>query len=297
VLILKTKKILLGMDLLSIFVIPAILITGLAGEYLIVFISIVLHELGHIFAAFLMNFKVYSLNILPIGLCAQIDFGPGSFLKRIFVYTAGPLTNLIIVILLMSSSQINAQTYSDFLISINVYLAFFNLLPTLPLDGGRIVNEVIAGKVGFFKAGRYMGKLSLILSITLLVAGTIQITGSNHNYSLLSIGIYILFLLRSEEGSEAIMNLKHIFYRRARLLKKGLYPARVIVAMEKTSLGEVIKNMDFDRFHLVHILDDNLKLIKVITEQDVIEAMVSYGTELTLRDFLSENFVSESHIE
>ncbi len=295
-LIFKTKKILLGMDLFVIFVIPATLILGFAGEYLIVFISIVLHELGHILAAVIMNFKVYSLNILPIGLCAQIDFVPGSFLKRIFVYTAGPLTNLIIVILLMSSLQINTQSYSGFLISINVYLAFFNLLPTLPLDGGRIVNEIIAGKVGFFKAGRYMRKLSLVLSISLVIAGIVQITGSKHNYSLLSIGIYIMFLLRSGEGSEAIMNLKHIFYRRARLLKKGLYPARVIVAMEKTCLGEVIKNMDFDRFHLVHILDADLKLIKVLTEQDVIEAMLSYGTEFTLKDLLAEKIVSEGHI-
>ncbi len=295
-LIFKTKKILLGMDLFVIFVIPATLILGFAGEYLIVFISIVLHELGHILAAVIMNFKVYSLNILPIGLCAQIDFVPGSFLKRIFVYTAGPLTNLIIVILLMSSLQINTQSYSGFLISINVYLAFFNLLPTLPLDGGRIVNEIIAGKVGFFKAGRYMRKLSLVLSISLMIAGIVQITGSKHNYSLLSIGIYIMFLLRSGEGSEAIMNLKHIFYRRARLLKKGLYPARVIVAMEKTCLGELIKNMDFDRFHLVHILDADLKLIKVLTEQDVIEAMLSYGTEFTLKDLLAEKIVSEGHI-
>ena len=284
------------MDLFVIFVIPATLILGFAGEYLIVFISIVLHELGHILAAVIMNFKVYSLNILPIGLCAQIDFVPGSFLKRIFVYTAGPLTNLIIVILLMSSLQINTQSYSGFLISINVYLAFFNLLPTLPLDGGRIVNEIIAGKVGFFKAGRYMRKLSLVLSISLMIAGIVQITGSKHNYSLLSIGIYIMFLLRSGEGSEAIMNLKHIFYRRARLLKKGLYPARVIVAMEKTCLGELIKNMDFDRFHLVHILDADLKLIKVLTEQDVIEAMLSYGTEFTLKDLLAEKIVSEGHI-
>ncbi len=296
-LILKTKKFSLGMDLLSIFVIPAIIISGFAGEYLIVFISIVLHELGHMFAAVLMNFKVYSLSILPIGLSAQIDFGPGSIFKRIFVYIAGPLTNLIIVILLTSSLQINAQSNSYFLISINVYLAFFNLLPTLPLDGGRIVNEIIAGKVGFFKAGRYMKKLSLILSIVLMVIGIAQITGSKHNYSLLSIGIYILFLLRSGEGSEAIMNLKHIFYRRARLLKKGLYPARVIVTMEKTTLGEIIKNMDFDRFHLVHVLDDDLKLIKVLTEQDIIEAMVSYGTEFTIKDYLSKNFVIDNHLE
>jgi stage IV sporulation protein FB len=296
VLIIRTKKFILGIDLLILLVVPVLIITGLAREFLFVFVSIAFHEFAHVAAASLMSFQVCSLNILPIGFSASIDFGPGKIIKRVFVYTAGPLINLIIVFILMYLGEYSNLTNSDaykFLVSINIYLALFNMLPIMPLDGGKIANELIAGWIGFFRAAKLMKKVSFVLAMLLLVLGIIQLTGNRHNFSLLSIGLYILFLLRSKEGSEAIMNLKHIFYRRSRLIKKGLYSARTIVAMENTSLGEVIKNLDFDRFHLVNILDSDLKIIKVMTEEEIINAMILYGTDLTLTEVISKNSFQE----
>lgn len=271
---------------------PLILMfTGYIPEFLVLYGSILLHECGHILAAKLLGRKISSIKILPVGLNATIDDRPGCRWERLLIYISGPLANVLLftALMLINSYYLYQTDNMRFFILVNICLAIFNLIPVLPLDGGRILGEVLASQIGLFSAGLYIRKISLFIAILLFALGIIQLFSSNHNFSLFLIGFYVFFSLKSEERSVAIMNVKHIIYRRSRLLKRGIYPARDLVVIKSVRLGEIIKNLDFDRFHFIYVLDEELKLIRVFSEQEIIDGMLKYNTELTFEEFIEKS--------
>ena len=95
----------------------------------------------------------------------------------------------------------------------------------------------------------------------------IQYFSSGYNVSLLVLVIYFLFILKNNKMEVALMNIKNIVYRGSRFRKKGIYPVRELAVLETKSLGDVIKSMDFDRFHIIYILNESMNLVRVVTEQ------------------------------
>lgn len=71
----------------------------------------------------------------------------------------------------------------------------------------------------------------------------------------------------------AFMNIRQMIYRRSKLLKKGIYPARDLVVLKSTLVSEAIKSMDFDRFHLIYVLDEHLQIHKILTENEIMDAI------------------------
>lgn len=249
--------------------------------------SILLHELGHIAVALLEGNKIHSINILPVGLNAQIEDECSAW-KNIFVFLSGPLINMLLYSLglIINTYYLPESDNMRFFILINIYLAVFNLLPVLPLDGGRILREALALNTGLFFAGRLTEKISFFIAILLIALGFVQLQAGFYNFSLLFIGLYLIVCMKLQKTEAALMNVKQIIYRRSRLLKKGIYQARDLVAMKSMHLNEVIKCMDFDRFHIIHVLDENLKIVGTFTEQEIIDGLLNSETDLTFEEFI-----------
>ncbi len=264
------------------------LATGFLSEYLIVFISMMLHEFGHIIAGILSGGRIHSLTILPVGFNARIcDVNPEK--STVFAVNAtGPFVNIFIygICQVVQSIFCIESEILDLIIISNLALAVFNLLPVLPLDGGRILMHVIADKKGFFFAHNVLERLSVFLASVILMSGVVQIMANPHNFSLLAIGFYMMYFLKSEKTEASFMSMKRIIYRRMRFLKKGVYEVRQIAALRSMRVGEVLKFMDFDRFHTVLVLDENLKITGMLTEQEIMDSMVSNGTEMTFEELM-----------
>lgn len=273
---------------LFLLLLPVMFLAGYGVEFSAVFATMLLHELGHVAAAVLAGGKVYAVKILPVGLNATIEEGACDRWGRIIIYFSGPCVNLLLCVLCLGidSYYLPPSDNMRFFISINIYLAIFNMVPLLPLDGGKMLRELLAARIGLFLASSRMRKASAVLSAVLMVFGIIQLIQNTRNFSLLIIGVYIFFSLKSEETEAAFMNVKDIIYRRSRLLKKGIYPARDLVVIKSMRLSEVIKSLDFDRFHIIHVLDDDLKLVKIVTEQELIDSVLKHNAEATFEELI-----------
>ncbi|HHW30308.1 MAG TPA: peptidase M50 [Clostridiaceae bacterium] len=258
-------------------------------EYALSYFSIMLHEGGHIVSAILMGKRVYGIKILPLGINAYIDEGVLSSREKILMLLSGPFVNILLFLGLFLSAQMFRLDVEDikFLLLMNVSLAVFNMIPVIPLDGGRILRELIAGKTGVFFAENLIRKKTFVISLLIIFAGIVQIILNPKNISLLIAGIYIFLLIISDKSEAALMNVKNIIFRRRRFLNKGIYPARGLVAVRSTRLIEAMKKMDYDRFHFVYILDDNMRLLKILTEQEVIDGMLKYNPDITFGDLLA----------
>lgn len=256
------------------------LIMGYATQFIAIFFSVFIHELGHIATSRLFGIPTYSIKILPIGLNASIDIEKCNTLVRILILFAGPCVNLIMYLFFMSINQI-------FLATINKYLFIFNMIPILPLDGGKILREILFKYFGLFRSDKYVRKISLILACALLLIGGV-VFKSTKNFSLVLMGIYMFSLSKSQRVEVAFMNMKHLIYRHSRLLKKGVYPVRGLVVTKMTYLNETLKEMDFDRFHIVYVLNDDLGIERTFTEQEVIDGMIKYGNEINFGEFVNK---------
>ncbi|MCZ2258407.1 site-2 protease family protein [Sporosarcina sp. G11-34] len=111
-----------------------LMIVGGLSVYVLVFISLLLHELGHLIAAKLTGMRVRSCIIMPYG--GEIVI-PGRLLApkkdRLLVALGGPIATIILLLL----SLFISFPGGDLFVRIQLGLLLLNLLPILPLDGGQ----------------------------------------------------------------------------------------------------------------------------------------------------------------
>lgn len=291
---LKNKPVLsIKIHLSSIIVIILALITDLGAEYLCAFISISIHEAVHIYFGKLFGLKIYNIALLPAGLTAVIDEAGASLREKIIIYLSGPLANAIIFMLTFSCYHILNSVVNDNKIiyiltlfyKVNIYLTVFNMLPVLPLDGGRIFFEILAKQKGIYITLKYVKIIYFAFFCITFCVGIIQ-SYLYHNFNILIISIYLAYLIKSAKWEAVFMNLKQLLFRRSRILKKGVYPVRTIVALKDVSLGDILKYMDFDSFHIIHILDEDFKLTYTLTEQDIIDGLIKYDKDISFDEFI-----------
>ena len=284
----KTRYADIHLSLFFIAVFPLIIISGCLVQYLITLLSIILHEAAHIITAVSKGGRLTGIKVLPVGVIAEADTDNCSRRDLIAVYSSGPAANILLsaagYILYISAPLKYDQLF--FFSLANFYLAVFNLIPAIPLDGGRILQEILTGNVGLILAGRYLRYIALLLASFFLLLGIYQFFSGKINFSFFAIGLYIMFLFKKGKMEASLMNIKQLLYRRARLLKKGFYPARELAALKDVRLSAIIKAMDYDRFHFIYVLDADLKLLRIISENEVIECMMKQHCDMTFEELI-----------
>ncbi len=270
---------------------PLLFFTNYLKHFIMIFFSILLHESGHIAVALLTGGRVFFIRILPVGLNASIDENACRKWERLLIFSAGPLISMLLFFactLLKTYFSPDHKEDIVFLANANLYLAGFNMIPVLPLDGGKLLRELLSDKYGLLLTGRCMRYISYIVTSLFIVFGITQVMLNIYNISLLLIGIHMIFATKYEKTEAALMSVKNVIYRRSRLLRKGIYTARDLVVIKTVRLSEVLKSMDFDRFHIIHVLDDDLKLVRMYTEQEIIDGIMKYSADITFEEFIKK---------
>ena len=157
-------------------------ITGQLGEYAVILILAFVHELGHLLAGIILGMKPAKLELKPYGISISFKINPNDYnkkiakgnlleLKKAIVACAGPVTNLIIIIITLNL-RVNIFT-SLLIIYSNILLIIFNLIPMYPLDGGRIVKSLIYLFLRKKKAEKYTNNISFIFLIIVTFMGSV----------------------------------------------------------------------------------------------------------------------------
>ena len=158
----------IGLDY-SWFVIFALLTWMLAGSYypaefknwshflywfmgattaIMLFVSVLLHELGHSVVALRYKIPVRSITLFLFGGVAQIGAEPPSAIAEFLIAIAGPLVSLVLtgifcIVQPLVAGMLPLLALAKYLAYINLALVLFNLIPGYPLDGGRVFRAIV----------------------------------------------------------------------------------------------------------------------------------------------------------
>jgi Zn-dependent protease len=165
--------------------------------------SVLIHELSHALVGRSRGATVQDIILLPIGGATRLKELGGGARANLAMTAAGPLTSLALAATAGLAAfaarvpllpvDIHHGTVVGRLFWLNLMLGFFNLLPLFPMDGGRILQGLLSGKVGDRRATIIAATVGRVLAVGLVLLG---LTG---NLWLMVIGFYLFV----EAGREA----------------------------------------------------------------------------------------------
>ena len=177
---------------LSYFIFLSFLLTGYIKNILLIFLIIVVHEMGHLFFISCYHYKVVKVEIFPFGGVTTTDKLLNTPINQdILIYLGGVFFQLIlygIFLFLERKGFILEHTFHLFF-SYNTSILLFNLLPIKPLDGGEIMELLLQKYFPFAKS------LSLSLGVSLFFLGLFILYNVKSNLNSLIVISFLLYKL------------------------------------------------------------------------------------------------------
>ncbi len=175
------------------------LILGLVAG-LLLFASVLLHELGHSYAAIRQGIGVNSITLFLFGGLANLDEEAKTPGGAFWIAVAGPLVSLALFIalfLLTGSGVLSGPTaaIAGLLAYINLILATFNMIPGLPLDGGNVLKSIVWKLTGNrFTGTIWASRVGQFIGWTAIILGALSILGISNvgSFWTLIIGWFLL---------------------------------------------------------------------------------------------------------
>ena len=175
------------------------LLLGLVTS-LLLFASVLAHELGHSFIALRQGIGVKSITLFLFGGMASLDQESKTPGEAFWVAIAGPVVSLLLfgvlsLLTLTTGATTPLTAILSLLASVNLALALFNLIPGLPLDGGNILKALVWKVTGNpYKGVAFASRVGQVFGWVAIASGLLPlfISGSFDNAWNLLIGVFLL---------------------------------------------------------------------------------------------------------
>ncbi|KQY85175.1 Zn-dependent protease [Paenibacillus sp. Root52] len=257
----------------------ASLVTGHFIELITLFAIVFIHECGHAAAAALLGCRVVSIQMLPFGGVAVIeDGGKLTAWREIAIALAGPLQNIFMVgvVLLLQYMQVGDPIFLSYIIQGNLLIALFNLLPILPLDGGKIVQALVSLIAPYYTTLMWTYRISILVSIGVIVYAVVRWIAGDYGLPL-NILLVGLFLFYSN-----VTDYRNIPYRFIRFLmnREGAFVhhaamgslAQPIISFPAKPLDTILRLLKRERYHMVYVMNQQGRILAVLPEQRIISS-------------------------
>ncbi len=257
-------------------------VAGVLGKGLIAFGVVLLHELAHVAVARRFGVHVEDVELLPFGgvarMGSEVVFDPA---KEVSVAFAGPAANLLLagLVVTLNNHGIWDNELGRFFLQCNLMIASFNLLPALPLDGGRILRAYLARRVGFKQATYRASWWGQFWGVIIVLGGTAGLIRGISGLDIPVAGIFLLYAATREKSLASFHFIRHLAQKKEELARAGVLPGEPLVSLETVRLGDLIRSFVPQRFHVILLLDRNWQYRGVVSEVQVIDALLSQGVD------------------
>ena len=257
---------------------------------LLLFLCVVLHELGHSLAAQAVGTKVHDITLWPIGGVARLSAMPRRPLHEFLITAAGPAVNVVLAAVLagvavawigpnrVSSMFVtgrglarlleaqNGQSLVLLLALQNIILVVFNLIPAFPMDGGRLLRSFLAGFLSFHTATRLASWVGQGLAVVLIVLSFVP----PGNFFLTLIGGFV-FIGAWQERSQVMMSES----LRGLTVRDAMQPLGYRLARDDR-LGDIVERVAASPQTVFAVVEDG-RLTGLITRSALLAAAKKAG--------------------
>ncbi|MBR4943364.1 MAG: site-2 protease family protein [Clostridia bacterium] len=256
---------------------------ALQGDFFLFLMSALValqHELAHAFAASRLGYKLNKIVLLPFGAVIDGDLQGIGFKEEILVAVCGPIANLLTAIFFASlwwfEPTMYAFTDTAFYSSLSV--ALVNLLPTYPLDGGRILRCALArfftkrdlnGLSAERKAERICFFLTLSFALFFLFLFLLFLLGKKgFHLSLLAFALFLLVgALGNKKDKAAYVKID---FSKRNALKKGVEIKRVAI-LSSCTVKNAVRFLQRDGYLVLEVYDEAETLLFTLTQNELAE--------------------------
>jgi Zn-dependent protease/predicted transcriptional regulator len=252
---------------------------------LLIFLCVVLHEMGHAVAARSFGIPTPDITLLPIGGVARMQRMPDKPRQEIAVALAGPLVNVLIAagIVLIGGVRLNPEAIlmgpeaglATRLAAVNIFLVLFNMIPAFPMDGGRVLRALIATRMPYSRATRIAARIGQGFAF---LFGFVGLLG---NPILIFIALFI-YIAASQEA--AFSNLKDSSLA---LTVGDAMITEFTVLNEDQSVSDGVEALLRTSQHEFPVIDGAGRVTGVLTRDGMLKALQRKGPATPVAEVMS----------
>lgn len=263
-----------------------LIILGFKGEFIIAFILVFIHELVHYLTARILGFSGFDIEILPIGAVLKVkDLDEATPKEDLIISLSGPLSNLLLAVIFYVLFILFNRPYMLLIYNSNLAIGIFNLIPAFPLDGGRVLRDILSIKTIYRKANKISIRVSMLLGSIFMFVYFVSVAANKSNFNLGLISIFILISSIKEKERIVYLIMGYIIKKKYRFIKRGYIENKSISVFCKKDLLSVLGIIDKNKYNLFTVLDENMTVLEILYEEEIIEAIKTYGN-ISLSEYI-----------
>ena len=256
-----------------------------------IFGCVTLHELGHSLTAQRYHIKTKDITLLPIGGVASLESIPEKPKEELLVALAGPLVNVVIALFLLpfvhwpettdalqGLNKVGGANFLISLLSVNLTLAVFNMIPAFPMDGGRVLRALLSYKMDRVKATRIAAGIGQALAVGFVILGFYG------NPFLVFIGIFIFL---GAQGESKYAQTRALFtgvtIREVMMKEVPLLDAHITIreAAQQLLIGQ---NKSF-------VVMNQNQPVGTLSQEEIIRALAEQGENTLIENAMDKNLL------
>jgi len=192
-----------------------------------------------------------------------------------FIAVAGPAVSGIIAAIgvIFAQDSVFLNTIAQF----NFILMAFNLLPALPLDGGRILRNVLLHHMSYKQATKTMVISGRLIAIALVLYNILMIHRGSGSAAYIITGVFIYMGCHKEMKYCSYYYLLHKNNYKKNHSGRMRLRTRIIDVYPDTLIRFTANQFSPNSVCIVHVLDASGRIIKILSEADIMDAFLKYG--------------------
>ncbi len=263
-----------------ILIMAAMLVTGQGNMLFIAVIAIGLHEIGHALCARALGMPVSEVYFFPLGGTSRLampleETGWREAVMALF----GPAINLALALIAIEVQQhvLHSHALAPFIMA-NLTVCAFNLLPALPMDGGRALRAMLVAVVGADRATRFCVLLSKCIAVGIVGLFLYSLFSGAAQWFALPIGVF-LFISAHQEKINMRGYFSSLSGKTAVLSRDRAARMRMVAVRRGTRAGDVLKSLSGSRINRIVVMDDELNTLYEMDESELVRRALDKGLD------------------
>ncbi|KAF1085617.1 putative zinc metalloprotease Rip3 [Sporotomaculum syntrophicum] len=264
-------------------------VAGVLDRGLVAFGVVLVHEMAHSLMANRLGIPAHEVELLPFGGVAragtELQVDP---VRETYTALAGPVSNLAMIAFAIALKNYGLwhADLGPFFLQCNLLMAFFNLLPALPLDGGRIYRSYLAARIGITPATYRAARLGQVFAVIIAVFSVLGVWWGACGVDILVTALFLFYAATRERSAAPYLFMQLLMRKHQELLREGVLPVKQLVAIENVPLGQLMQSFLPRRFHLVTVLDKQSQYLGTVTESSIIDSLMHRGSNVPVGELI-----------